>query len=237
MHTYDAVELTAQKGFSNNWSLSASYRWSRLQGNYDGFYRADTGLGSPVLSSLFDFPTNDPSYTQIGVPQFGYRGDIRYQGTTLGQGPLPNDRTHQLKLYGTWAWRELGIGLGFRAGSGQPLTALAANPVYDVALRDPGDAAWRGFRDRGRVPQPGPGRGAAGPAPGLHDPLRRRAPAGALADVFNLLDERDPVSYDPGTEVLFGVPNPDFGVPRNPADAASPFETPRQVRLGARLEW
>ena len=58
-----------------------------------------------------------------------------------------------------------------------------------------------------------------------------------VADVFNLLDDRDPVSYDPGTEVLFGVPNPDFGMPRNPADPASPFETPRQVRLGARLEW
>jgi hypothetical protein len=43
VHTYDAVELTAQKSFSNNWSLFASYRWSRLRGNYDGFYRADNG--------------------------------------------------------------------------------------------------------------------------------------------------------------------------------------------------
>ena len=66
--------------------------------------------------------------------RLGRGGDIRYQGTTLGQGPLPNDRTHQFKLYGTWAWRELTIGLGFRAGSGQPLTALAANPAYEVAL-------------------------------------------------------------------------------------------------------
>ena len=58
-----------------------------------------------------------------------------------------------------------------------------------------------------------------------------------VADAFNLLNDRDPVSYDPGTEVIFGVPNPDFGTPRNPADPTSPFETPRQVRLGARLEW
>src|SRR4029453_8172264 len=153
-HTYNAVELTAQKGFSNNWSLSASYRWSRLQGNYDGFYQADSGPSSPALSGLFDFPTNDPSYTQIGVPQFGYRGDIRYQGTTLGQGPLANDRTHQLKVYGTWAWRDLGIGLGFNAGSGQPLTALAANPVYESpyeipeTLRGAGFETADGFRSR-----------------------------------------------------------------------------------------
>ena len=57
-----------------------------------------------------------------------------------------------------------------------------------------------------------------------------------VADVFNVLDNRDPVSYDAGTEVVFRVPNPDFGTPRNPADPTSPFQAPRQVRLGARLE-
>jgi hypothetical protein len=237
VHTYDAVELTAQKSFSKDWSLFASYRWSRLRGNYEGFYRADSGASHPALTALFDFPTNDPSYTQIGGPQFGYRGDIRYLGTTLGQGPLPNDRTHQLKLYGTRAWRDLTIGLGLRAGSGQPLTALAANPVYDSPYDIPETLRGAGFETA--------------------DGFRKRAPAEVLldlhldytirfgaarrlvliADVFNLLGDRDPVSYDAGTEVLFRVPNPDFGRPRNPADPTSPFETPRQVRLGARLEW
>jgi hypothetical protein len=237
VHKYDAVELTAQKSFSNNWSLFASYRWSRLRGNYEGFYRSDNGQSDPALTSLFDFPTNDPSYTEIGVPQFGYRGDIRYQGTTLGEGRLPNDRPHQLKLYGTWAWRGLTAGLGFRAGSGQPLTALAANPAYGDPDEIPETLRGAGFQTT--------------------DGFRRSAPAEVLldlhldytirfgkgrrvvlvADVFNLLGNRDPVSYDAGTEVVFLVPNPDFGKPQNPADATSPFETPRQVRLGARLEW
>jgi hypothetical protein len=237
VHTYDAVELTAQKSFSNNWSLIASYRWSRLRGNYDGFYRADNGGSAPALDTLFDFPTNDPSYTGIGVPQFGYRGDMRYLGTTLGEGRLPNDRTHQLKLYGTWTWRDLGIGLGFRAGSGQPLTALAANPAYEEpydipeTLRGAGFETADGFRSRA----------PAEVLLDLHLDYTIRFGAARrlvlLADVFNMLDDRDPVSYDPGTEVVFGVPNPAFGAPRNPADATSPFETPRQVRLGARLEW
>jgi hypothetical protein len=236
-HRYDAIELTAQKSFSRQWSLFASYRWSRLFGNYEGFYRADTGASDPAITSLFDFPTNDPSYTQIGVPQFGYRGDIRYEGATLGEGPLPNDRTHQLKLYGTRGWRKLIVGVGFRAGSGQPLTALAANPVYEEPYDIPETLRGAGFA--------------------TSDGFRRRAPAELLldlhldytlsfgvarrlvlgCDVFNLLGERRPVSYDPGTEVLFGVPNPAFGTPRNPADPASPFETPRQLRFGARLEW
>ncbi len=237
VHIYDAVELTAQKGFSNNWSLLASYRWSRLRGNYEGFYRSDNGQSDPAITSLFDFPTNDPSYTEIGVPQFGYRGDIRYLGTTLGEGRLPNDRPHQLKLYGTWGWRSIRAGLAFRAGSGQPLTALAANPVSEAPYDIPETLRGAGFE--------------------TVDGFRRRAPAEVLmdlhldytirfgkgrrvvlvADVFNLLDNRDPVSYDEGTEVVFRVPNPDFGTPQNPADATSPFRTPRQVRLGARLEW
>jgi hypothetical protein len=237
VHKYDAVELTAQKAFTNNWSLFASYRWSRLRGNYEGFYRADNGQSNPALSTLFDFPTNDPSYSGIGVPQFGYRGDIRYLGTTLGQGRLPNDRTHQLKLYGTWTRGDLGLGLGFRAGSGQPLTALAANPFYEdpydipETLRGAGFETADGFRTRA----------PAEVLLDLHLDYTLRFGTGRrlvlVADVFNLLGDRDPVSYDPGTEVLFGVPNPDFGTPRNPADPASPFETPRQVRLGARLEW
>ena len=67
-------------GFSNNWSLQASYRWSRLRGTFEGFFRDDNGQSDPGITSLYDFPTNDPSYTAIGVPQFGYQGDIRFLG-------------------------------------------------------------------------------------------------------------------------------------------------------------
>ena len=33
VHDYDAVELTVDKRFANNWQLQTSYRWSRLHGN------------------------------------------------------------------------------------------------------------------------------------------------------------------------------------------------------------
>jgi len=238
VHLYDALVVTAQKAFSNHWSLFASYRWSRLRGNFEGFYRSDNGDSAPLLGSLFDFPTNDPSYTQIGVPQFGYRGDIRYQGTTLGVGPLPNDRPHQLRLYGTYAWRGLTGGLAFRAGSGAPLTALAANPVYDSAgeipetLRGAGIETVDGFRRRS-------------PAEVILDlhleyafklgGTRRLA---LLADVFNLLNRRDPITYDTYTESSFGVPNPDFGKAAAFGGAQqTAFETPRQILLGARFQW
>ena len=89
-----ASKLTLNRRFSDNWSVLASYRWSRLRGNFEGFYRDDNGQSDPGITSLYDFPTNDPSYTAIGVPQFGYRGDIRYLGP---DGILPLDRPQQFK--------------------------------------------------------------------------------------------------------------------------------------------
>ena len=73
-HNYDAVELTFDRRFSNNWSMLASYRWSRLHGTFEGFYREDNGQSDPGITSLYDFPTNDPSYASIGAAQFGYPG-------------------------------------------------------------------------------------------------------------------------------------------------------------------
>jgi hypothetical protein len=91
IHSYDAVEFTLDRRFTGNWSATASYRWSRLNGTFEGFYREDNGQSDPGITSLYDFPTNDPSYTAIGVQQFGYSGDIRFLGE-MGKGPLPLGR-------------------------------------------------------------------------------------------------------------------------------------------------
>ena len=90
-HRYNAIEVTADRAFAGHWGLQTSYRYSRLRGTFEGFFRDDNGQSDPGITSLFDFPTNDPSYTAIGVPQFGYRGDVRFLGA-LGAGPLPLDR-------------------------------------------------------------------------------------------------------------------------------------------------
>ena len=101
------------------------------RGNFEGFFRNDNGQSDPGISSLYDYPTNDPTYASIGAAAFGYTGDIRFLGSA-GDGALPLDRTHDVKLYGTFATP---IGIDVSAGveleSGAPLTALAAHPVYD----------------------------------------------------------------------------------------------------------
>ena len=215
--------------------MQASYRYSRLRGTFEGFFRDDNGQSDPGITSLFDFPTNDPSYTAIGVPQFGYRGDVRYLGA-LGEGPLPLDRPHQVKLFGNY---ELPIGLNVGAGltfsSGKPLTALAAHPVYGNSGEIPegprgsGFETVDGFRTRTR-----PLYDAAVHAD-YRLTLNRTQHIVLLADVFNLFNSQTPTDYDPDTQTSFPVVNPDFGQPSR-ANLAQ-LQTPRQIRVGVRYEF
>ena len=249
LHTYHAVEVTANRRLRDNWLLLASYRWSRLFGNFEGFFRNDNGQSDPAITSLFDFPTNDPSYVRDGRA-LGFRGDIRYLGT-LGAGLLPNDRTHQVKLHGAYFWRDLTVGIGMRAGSGAPLTAFAANPIYD---------------SHGEIPETPRGAGIE-----TVDGFRKRAPFAAtldlhlaypvrlpgrdqaivlLLDAFNLLDNQDPLMYDFRTETAFRALNPNgplgangaqplglaVGAQRN-ANSFPAFRAPRALRFGVRYDW
>jgi len=236
VHKNQAVEVTLHRRFANNWSALASYQWSRLRGSFEGIYRDDNGQSDPGITSLYDFPTNDPSYTSIGVPQFGYRGDIRYLGDA--NGILPLDRPHQFKAFGNYAFpMGLGIGVGLNLSSGAPLTPLAANPNYT---------------NGGEIPEAPRGSGIQ-----TIDGFKKRTPfqstvdlqaayalklGGArnitlLADVFNLFNTQTVLMYDQWTQLTGPVPNPDFGAPITQVLAGAPpqFQTPRQVRLGARF--
>jgi outer membrane receptor protein involved in Fe transport len=246
VHKYDAIEVTANKSFAGHWSLLASYRYSRLRGNFEGFYRSDNGQSDPSITSLFDFPTNDPSYSEIGGPEFGFLGDIRYQGNTLGEGKLPNERPHQVKLYATYTWSNLNLGLGFNAGSGRNLTALAGNPVYGNSGEIP-----LTIRGGGLVPVAGTSSNAPGVGL-LHTDAEIQFDIHAdytlkfgdsrrlivLADVFNLFNDQSPTWFDVYPETTPGALNPNYGQPLfGGAANINSFRLPRQVRLGARFEW
>jgi hypothetical protein len=235
IHRYDAVEFTADKRLANRWGLQASYRWSRLRGTYEGFFRDDNGQSDPGITSLFDFPTNDPSYTAIGVPQFGYRGDVRFLGA-LGAGPLPLDRPHQVKAYGSYALpMHINVGAGMLITSGKPLTALAANPSYGNGGEIPETPRGDGFLTvdgtRTRTPVQYDVSTHADWALHLTDHHR----IVVLADVFNLFNRQIPLDYDPDTETTFRVLNPDFGQPSRAN--LTQLETPRQIRVGVRYEF
>jgi hypothetical protein len=241
VHGYDALELTFNKSFSSNWAVIASYRYAKLKGNFEGFFRSDNGQSDPAISALFDFPTNDRTYSTVGAAEYGFRGDIRYLGTTLGEGRLPNDRPHQVKVYGSYTLGAMNMGLGFNWGSGRTMTAFASNPIYTNAgevpetLRGDGiDTATDGFVQRA----------PADVQLDLH--LDYTIKLGGvrdqrivlLADVFNVFNRQKPTDYDNYTETAYLTLNPNYGLPLNGGASSTPsFQAPLSLRLGARFEF
>jgi hypothetical protein len=212
-----------------------SYRWSRLTGNFEGFYRDDNGQSDPGITSLYDFPTNDPSYTSIGTPQFGYGGDIRYLGQS---GPLPLDRPHQVKMYSTYVLNN-GLQFGFTVNlsSGKPLTPLAANPNYTnggeipTAPRGSGIMTIDGFKKR----TPFESQVDVQASYTIHPDKDRQV--AIVLQVFNVFNQRRVTDYDAWTELEFGVPNPDFGKPISQISANPQYQAPITARLGIRVKF
>src|SRR5262249_52871439 len=152
--------------------------------------------------SLYDYPTNDPTYTAIGAPVFGYSGDIRFLGNA-GNGPLPLDRTHDIKAYGTYAF-DFGLNLsgGVEVESGAPLTAFAAHPAYSVPGEIPLTPRGAGFQTsegfRTRTPWTRPVSAGASYA------LKTRGQTVTfVADAFNVFNTQTIVDYNSYSELSF----------------------------------
>ena len=235
VHNFNAVEFTANKRLANRWSLTSSYRWSRLTGNFEGFFRNDNGQSDPGISSLYDYPTNDPTYTAIGAPQFGYNGDIRFLGVA---GPLPLDRTHDVKVFGSYAFgMGLNLSLGLELESGAPLTALAGHPVYDDGGEIPLTPRGAGFQTstgfRTRTPWTKPVNAEAS-----YNLKIGRQSLRLIGDAFNIFNTQTILDYNSFSELKPGVPNPDFGAAGiSGVVSGQRLATPRQVRIGVRFEF
>jgi outer membrane receptor protein involved in Fe transport len=233
-HVYDAVEFTWNTRFANKWSALASYRWSRLRGNFEGFYRDDNGQSDPGISSLYDFPQNDPTYTSIGVPQFAFEGDIRFLGDP--NGILPLDRPNQFKVYGQYLWGNLNLGLGLFAGSGTPLTPLATSPAYGNGGEVPSAARGSGIQTIDGFKTRTPFQSQIDVQAAYNLKLHGDRRVTLLADIFNLFDQQIVQNYDTWTSLTFGGgPNPNFGQPTSEILSGPQIQAPRQIRIGARF--
>ena len=235
VHKYNSLEFTLNRRGSN-WSTMTSYRWSRLRGNFEGFYRDDNGQSDPGISSLYDFPTNDPSYAPFYAGLNA--GDIRYLGDK--NGILPLDRPHQVKLYGNYAWASgFNVGAGINLSSGQPFTPFAANPNYGsdgeipTAPRGSGIQTIDGFKKR----SPFESQTDLQASYALRMNGARRVTF--LADVFNVFNQKSVRYYSQNTQLDNNVENPDFGKPVNTNLAGNPpqYQAPFNMRVGIRFEF
>jgi hypothetical protein len=200
---YRALVLTAERSGSQKLSFLASYVLSRNHGNYPGLFNSDLDIPFPNNGGL------------------GGRSEQYVDATGL----LPNDRTHVLKISGSYRWDyPLTVGASFSWQSGTPLSerggcATASIPclihlvqrgtagrtlsIWDLNLRFTYALPWRTQKS-----------------------WRQRL----ILDVFHLGSQREPVNFD---QVKFrnqenGIqvdPNPTFGL-------ATRFQPPTAVRLG-----
>jgi hypothetical protein len=200
---YFAVELTARRRFARGWMVQGSYTWSHLYGNFEGL--TNFSQTAPYSTSNFDDP-----------------GTMEHSS-----GDLPNDRRHNLKLYGMYAFD---FGLQLSAGgwyrSGRPVSGFGWHPT------DP----WSQLMENasfynGGEPCP---RGCAGRTEGVwaldlgvkYDWRWLSADWYVRVDAFNVVNNSSVETVDESAE-LEGDPvrDPNYLMPRT-------HQMPRQVRFG-----
>jgi len=121
---YQALELELNRALKNHWQARINYRYAKLFGNYEGFFRNDNGQSDPGISSLFDFT----------------QGGINLLGDQFKRGYLNSDRRHVANVLVAYTVAKgqpyvgrlsgLTVGTWFHALSGTPLSAFQSHPIY-----------------------------------------------------------------------------------------------------------
>ena len=203
---YRAIEITCEQRSSERLSFLASYVLSRTWGNYPGLFNSD-----------FNFP----------VPNGNGSFDMLEETVNSG-GVLPNDRTHVLKLSGSYrpGWG-LTIGAVGVWESGTPLSEYGSGPWNTPIFLLP--------------------RGTSGRTPALWDLGLRvgyEPPLGAsgrvhpklTADFLHIGSQRTPVTYEQlryrqgDSRTSQRDPNPRYGLPTQ-------FQPPASVRVGFEVQF
>ena len=227
IHSYNALEITADKRFANRWALQASYRYSRLRGTYEGFFRDDNGQSDPGITSLFDFPNERPEL------HLDWRAAIRLSAATCD----------------IWARSERAAPARSSA-PGQGVRQLLVRHGAEPRCRPPCDVRQAAHVARCQPGLRQPGRDSAPCEARLrHDRrLRHDTPpnttraftrtidsssatvnTSSCSRTFSTCSTARSARHDPNTETTFLVSNPDFGHPSR--FNLSQLETPRQMVL------
>lgn len=217
---YQALVFDFKRAFDGKWGLQGSYTWSRTYGNYEGTVKSDVGNGvqsDAGATIAFDSP---------GFEDYG-------------TGLLANDRTHQFKVWGSYAFNEnFLMGVNIDIESPYHLSALGYHPT-DGYARSYG--AYSHFINNNGVVTPAPaGKGNKSDwTKNIDVSMRYTVPqslalGGKLifrADIFNLFDDHSivtrRVTYNTSGA---GALNYNYGQP-------TAYNTPRYVRLGFDLSY
>ncbi|CAN5364758.1 TonB-dependent receptor [soil metagenome] len=206
--TYKAVTFTFDREFDGKWSLSGSYTWASLKGNYEGGAKSDVGQADTGATQDFDQP-----------------------GLTLGSyGYLPGHRRHSFKVYGSYQVNDI-VTLGVNAFIQSPkkFGCIGVVPTsVDQFAADYGAAG--NFCGGALVPRGTVFKSdwrkevnltAAFQVPGDFD-------ASIRFDVFNVFNSKSALDFDEFGEDDGGNVNPNY---RSPLV----FQAPRSARVQLRV--
>jgi hypothetical protein len=194
---YVAMELTLGLLGWRGLDASASYVLSRTSGNYPGLYDSDARLLFPHENSIYE--------REIQMPD--------------NDGPLPNDRPHVFKVFGSYTFQSgLAIGTFFTVQTGTPISR------YETFA----------FAFRSRFLSP---RGSEGRNPTLWDMNLRVVYPFALSqgirvklvgDLLHLGNPQTAVLQDQVAILPGGTPNASYG-------KVLRYQPPRTARVGLEL--
>ena len=204
---YIALDLYLEHQFNQQWFGKVEYVLSHNFGNSEGMLKSDIGQRDPSVTQDWDAPEL-------------MRG---------ANGPLPNDRRHQIKAYG---WYQMNpdwlFGANLAIASGRPKNCIGVLPGDPIQY---GEAYF--YCDGQIAP-----RGSRGRTPWTYqlDLSTQWSPSWAnhqlafTLDVFNVFNSQKVLSRVDGGETDVGVPDPAYNRPIS-------FQTPRYFRLGARYDF
>lgn len=217
---YTAFELTAERAFSDGWSLQGSYVWSRLRGNYEGAVKSDIGQRDAGLTQDFDTA-----------------------GLTDGtQGRLPNDHKHTFKLFGSYEVAEnFTVGANILVQSPRHFGCLGRHPTDNIAALFGASSFFCDPDGTGPLPKVFTPRGSVmksewvkrldlffSYAPQLDLPENMSLTLGV--SIFNVFNSEDVTDRQERGEFGNGRLRQTFGEPTG-------FVAPRTVRLNASLRF
>jgi hypothetical protein len=211
---YQELVVEFARNMKNNWQARANFRYARLFGNYEGFFRNDNGQSDPGISSLFDF-TN---------------GAIGLLGDQTTPGLLNTDRRMVFNADVSYVVNEnsryvnqmkgLSVGANVRGMSGTPLSAYMSHPIY---------------LNTGEVPVGG--RGTNGTLPSrrqldlhadypwkIHESWTMKF----AIDAFNVTDTKTTSGRLQNLDTAPGVSNPDY-------NKISSYQAPFYARASVKL--
>lgn len=221
--TYKAIDLFLEHPFNGKWEARIDYTLSKSEGNMEGPANSDSGQGSASHDN-------------------GVSTSVNWDGPAFmfhSMGYLPNDRRHQIKARGSYAFTpEWLLSANVRMQSGMPITCwgFLNDQGGDPAVNETDPVGYGGSYYHtcfGKASPPGQ---RYTPWTTRLDLGVRYKPAfadGKLAlslDVFNLFNQRKPTAID-------GVSEDEIATVSNTYNMPLRFATPRYVTMSLAYDW